>query len=234
MLHGFGDTPQTLNVLAHRIAEAGFRVRVALLPGHGRTPEEFFASTAAEWVRSARDALLELRAVCSSVAVVGLSMGGAIGVLLAAEFSDTAALVLLSPYVRMPFKLQLAAATNKLWGSWAGTLRSRHPESIRDPEEQRKNLGYGVTNGHALGELARVVGWSRAALGQVSCPTLVVQSRKDPRIHPSVAIEALRLLRTPKKKLVWVEGGGHIISVDYGREKVFSETIAWLLANSAG
>jgi carboxylesterase len=234
MLHGFGDTPQTLGILGDRIAEAGFRVRAPLFPGHGRTPQEFFVSTATEWVASARDSLLEMRSLCSSVAVVGLSMGGAIGVLLAAEFTDMPALVLLSPYVRMPLRLWLAAATHRTWGPLAGSLYSRHPESIRDPDERKKNRGYGVINGHALGELSRIVDWSRSALGQVTCPTLLVQSRKDPRIRPSIAIEALRLLGAPKRKLVWVDDGGHIISVDYGREKVFNETIAWLLANQTG
>jgi carboxylesterase len=234
MLHGFGDTPQTLGILGQRIAEAGFRVRCPLFPGHGRTPEEFFTATAAQWVDSARDSMLEMKSLCSSVAIVGLSMGAAIGVLLAKEFTNTPALVLLAPYMRMPLKLRLAAATHRIWEPLTGILYSRHPESIRDPDEREKNLGYGVVNGHALGELLRIAGWSRSALGQVVCPTLLVQSHRDPRIRPSVAIETFRLLRTPKKKLVWVEDGGHVISVDYGREKVFSETIGWLLANTAG
>ena len=30
------------------------------------------------------------------------------------------------------------------------------------------------------------------------------------------------------KKLVWTQGAGHIITVDYGRERVFNEVESWL------
>jgi esterase/lipase len=30
------------------------------------------------------------------------------------------------------------------------------------------------------------------------------------------------------KKLVWTTGAGHIITVDYGRERVFNEVERWL------
>jgi esterase/lipase len=31
-----------------------------------------------------------------------------------------------------------------------------------------------------------------------------------------------------EKRLVWTEGAGHIITVDYGRERVFTEVEKWL------
>lgn len=204
-----------------------------LYPGHGRTPEEFFRSRASQWVGSARDAFLELRSACSSVAIVGLSMGAAIAAVLASELEGVAALVLIAPYVGMPLELRMAAATQWIWGRFAGTMKSRSPESIRNPEEAAKNLGYGVINGRTLRELWRVARWGRAALPKVVSPTLVVQSRHDPRVAPKVALDAFKRVGAEKKKLVWLEEGGHIITVDYGRETVFSETIAWLLGGWA-
>src|SRR5205807_2435281 len=144
-----------LQILATRINRAGFAVSLPLYPGHGRTPEEFFRSRAEGWIGCARDALAGLRASCSSVAIVGLSMGAAIGAILAAETRDVAALVLISPYVGMPFKLRVAASTQWLWGRFAGAIKSRHPESIRNPDEAAKNLGYGVIDGRTLRELWR-------------------------------------------------------------------------------
>ena len=41
LLHGFGDTPQTLASLARALCAAGLDVDVPLLPGHGRTLREF-------------------------------------------------------------------------------------------------------------------------------------------------------------------------------------------------
>jgi Esterase/lipase len=231
LLHGFGDTPQTLALLANRINEAGFSVSLPLLPGHGRTPEDFFRSTAEEWVGAARESFLHLRGACSSIAVAGLSMGGAIAAMLAAEFRDLDSLVLLAPYVGMPFQLRAAAATQWIWGRAVGAVKSTSPHSIHDPMERERNLGYGVTNGHAVRELWKVVRWGRAALPQVTCPTLVLQSHNDPRVAPSVAAETISRLGAKKKKLFWADQGGHIITVDFGREIVFAQTLAWLLAN---
>jgi carboxylesterase len=61
----------------------------------------------------------------------------------------------------------------------------------------------------------------------------VVQSREDPRISPAVAEFALSELGAKEKKLVWTERAGHIITVDYGRERVFSEVEKWLRAHDS-
>src|SRR5712671_469714 len=108
LLHGFGDTPQTLSVLARRLHKAGYGVFVPLLPGHGRTMYAFTRSRADEWIDAARHSLLEMRGRYDGVSVVGLSMGGAIAVILAEEFTDISSLVLIATYLGMPLALRLA------------------------------------------------------------------------------------------------------------------------------
>ncbi len=83
LLHGFGDTPQTLSLLARRLHNAGYSVFAPLLPGHGRTLGAFRRSRAEQWIDAAKRALLSMRARSDSVSIVGLSMGGALAVLLA-------------------------------------------------------------------------------------------------------------------------------------------------------
>jgi carboxylesterase len=96
--------------------------------------------------------------------------------------------------------------------------------------ERGKNLGYGVYSGRLLYELWRLAASARRALPRITAPTLVIQSKEDPRISPRVAEEALAAIGANEKRLVWVEGG-HIITVDYGREKVFDETGSWIVAH---
>jgi len=231
LLHGFGDTPQTLSLLARRLHKAGYGVLVPLLPGHGRTMDAFTRSRADEWIDAARSSLLEMRARNNTVSVVGLSMGGALAVLLAAEVGDISALILIAPYLGMPRLLRLAAATHWLWGGLAGELNGRNPRSIHDPIEREKNLAYGAVTGRALFELSKVMTRARKSLPGVTAPTLIVQSREDPRVSPDVATFALEELGAKEKKLIWTEGAGHIITVDYGRERVFSEVEKWLRAH---
>jgi carboxylesterase len=233
LLHGFGDTPQTLSVLARRLHKSGYSVFAPLLPGHGRTMYAFTRSRADEWIDAARRSLLEMRGRHDAVSVVGLSMGGAIAVILAAEVTDISSLTLIAPYLGMPRTLRLAAATHLVWGGLAGEINARNPRSIRDPIEREKNLAYGAVTGRALSELLKVVRTARKALPGVTAPTLIIQSREDPRIAPDIAESALRRIGAREKRLVWTEGAGHIITVDYGRERVFSEVEKWLRSHAS-
>ena len=228
LLHGFGDTPQTLALLARRLKKTGYSVLAPLLPGHGRTLEAFGKSRASEWIAAAKQAYIDMRSRHDLVSVVGLSMGGALAALVASEQREIPALVLIAPYLGMPRWLRIAAATHLLWGKLAGQVNGRSPRSIHDPIEREKNLAYGAVTGRALFELSKVMSRARKALPEVTAPTLIVQSREDPRISPEVAQSALQRLGAREKRLVWTEGAGHIITVDYGRERVFTEVEKWL------
>ncbi|HWL39343.1 MAG TPA: alpha/beta fold hydrolase [Gemmatimonadaceae bacterium] len=228
LLHGFGDTPQTLSQLAKRLKSSGYGVYAPLLPGHGRSMAAFSRSGADDWAAAAETAFVEMRRRHRSVSIVGLSMGGALAVALAARVKNVPALALIAPYVEMPRTIRLAASTHWLWGKLAGEISAQSPTSIRDPIEREKSLAYGTVTGSRLYELLKVVRRARKALPHVTAPTLLIQSREDPRCSVRGAEEAMKKIAAPEKKLVWTEGAGHVITVDYGRERVYSEVRSWL------
>jgi len=233
LLHGFGDTPQTLDLLSRYLFERGFDVRAPLLPGHGTSVSAFVQSRRKDWLACARQELASLQATHESVSVAGLSMGGAIAAILAAENPQLCALVLIAPYLDVSAFQRFASASHWIWGPLAGVRKSSSPRSILNPEERARNLGYGVYTGRLLYELWRLAVQGRHSLRKVSVPTLLLQSRADPRIPPAVAERALDALASREKKLEWIEGGGHIITVDYGRDKVFEEVANWIAAQSS-
>jgi carboxylesterase len=228
LLHGFGDTPQTLALLARKLHKSGYSIYAPLLPGHGRSIAAFRKSRADDWISAAKGAFEQMRGRHPTVSIVGLSMGGALSVLIAAEFREIPALVLIAPYLGMSRMLRLAAATHWFWGPFAGEVNARNPQSIHDPIEREKNLAYGVITGRALFELLKVVRLARKSLPAVKAPTLIIQSREDPRSPPGIPEYVMKKLGSEEKKLVWTEGAGHIITVDYGRELVFSGVEKWL------
>jgi carboxylesterase len=234
LLHGFGDTPQSLAYLAEHLRALGWTVRAPLLPGHGRTIRDFAASTAEAWLGAARDELAALRARHDRVALVGVSMGGALATALAAEERADGhalpALVLVAPYLSMPNWMRRLALLHPVWGLVAPYVHSRGERSIHDPAEQQRTLAFGVCTPRLLHELLRVMRLARAAAPKVSAPTLVVQSRLDNRIPPEACERAFALFRGPKE-LVWLERCGHVITVDYERTRVFDEVTRWLDAH---
>ncbi len=228
LLHGFGDTPQTLHYLARYLHERGYDVRVPLLPGHGRSISDFNATSHAAWLDAARAELFAMRARYDSAALGGLSMGGALAAIIAADIPRLPALLLIAPYLAMPRYMRWMSATHRLWSGPIGPIRTEAPHSIRDPLERVANLSYGAVTGRAVHELAMVVREGRRALPRVTAPTLLIQSDEDNRISPHSAREAFSALGCRAKKLVFTSGAGHIITVDYGRERVFEEVRAWL------
>lgn len=224
LLHGGGDTPQTLRYFAEYLFARGYSVRVPLLPGHGRTLLDFSRVGPDEWLESARAAYRELTASRPWVALGGLSMGGAIAARLAAEERSLPALVLLAPYFDMPKRVAFAARVSAVWGlavPYVSAIDPSASQSIHDRVEAARSLGYGVFTPAALRALRVTVSRAIAALPNVTAPTLMIQSREDNRIPAAAAQRAFERIGTSDKQLVWITGAGHVITVDYGRDRVF-------------
>lgn len=234
LLHGFGDTPQTLEYLAREVHVRGWAVRAPLLPGHGRTLRAFAASRGEEWIGAARAELTALRARHREVSLVGLSMGGAIASILAAETPDLPAVALVAPYLEMPVRAHRFARFHGVVGLGVAYLRGGSLRSIHDTAEREKNRAYRATTARLLHELAGLADRARAALPRITAPTLIVQSRDDNRVAPEIAERAHAALGAREKRLVWVEGCGHVITVDRCRERVLEEIGGWLETFATG
>lgn len=232
LLHGFGDTPQTLEYLARHLNKAGWTVRVPLLPGHGRLLHDLVTGRAGAWITCAREELAALRAKHETVAIVGLSMGGALATILAAEAPAPPAMVLLAPYLSMPRRIRLAARTYRVWAPLFPYVRGRGERSVRDERERALSLSPGITTGRLLRELQKVVSRAQDALPRIVIPTRVIHSREDNRIPADAALRNFAKLGAPEKELIWREGTGHVITVDFGRDEVFDLVEEWIGAHT--
>jgi carboxylesterase len=214
LLHGAGDTPQTLRYLADALYEHGFHVAAPLLPGHGRSIEDFRRVRADELIGAARSSYLDLRQTHPWVGVIGLSMGGALG--------------LVAPYLAMPARIERAARFARWWGPLAPVLRSADGLSVLDPIERERSLAYGVFTPAALVALQVTMRRALEALPRVVAPTLMIQSREDNRISVADGERAFALLGAREKRLQWITGAAHVITVDYGRDLVIASLTSWM------
>jgi carboxylesterase len=228
LLHGAGDTPQTLRYLATDLHARGFHVQAPLLPGHGRSIADFARVTADGLLDASREHYRALASTHAWVGVIGLSMGGALAVSLAAESPTLPALGLIAPYLDMPPRIARAADLSWLWGWLTPVLASTEGRSILNPDEARQNLAYGIFTVSALRALREVARRGFASLPDVVAPTLIVQSRTDNRIDPTVAERAFARLGATEKRLEWTTGAAHVITVDYGYEHVVALTGDWM------
>lgn len=227
ILHGFGDTPQSIRDLAVALHANGWTVRAPLLRGHGSSLRAFTDGRAAFWLDDARRSVEEVRTHGTTVAVVGQSMGGALATILASE-GRIDALVLLAPYVRLTRRAARIAALHRLVAPFVPYLQSRSESSILDPQARARALGRGVTTPRLLHELSLIVRQAWNAAPSVRVPTLVIHSRHDPRVTRSDAEASFARLGSTEKVLEWVTRSGHVLSVDLDRDWVADRVLSWL------
>lgn len=232
LLHGSGDSPQTLRYLGERLNDAGYTVYAPLLPGHGRSPRDFARVSAAEYLTASRAALDSLRAHHGWIGVAGLSMGGALAAQLAAEAADVRVLVLMAPYLSAPPQVAWATRTAPLWGLVRPYVDARGGLSVHDPVARAASYAYGVVSPRALRALLETAGRGRAALSRVAVPTLAIHSRADNRIPEAAVTETMATLRAPTERH-WVSGCGHVITVDYCKDTVANLVLAFLARHAA-
>jgi carboxylesterase len=239
LLHGFGDTPQTVARQAQALHLRGWTVRAPLLPGHGRSLAAFRATDARDWHAAARHAYLALAAGHDRVAIVGLSMGGALATSIAAEAARQAAsgapewrapraVALIAPFLEVSPRGQLLTAIWPLWSLARAWIPGQAEASIHDPRARAASLGYGLSTPRLLRQLRLVVDAARAAAPQLRAPTLMVCSTQDYRVPRATVERAYARLGATEKQLTWVERSGHVITVDYDADRVTAAIVDWL------
>ncbi|MFI2487759.1 alpha/beta fold hydrolase [Promicromonospora kroppenstedtii] len=204
---GMGDVRSTYDDLAPALVDAGYRVVIADLRGHGDSDTTFRThgddATGTDFI-----ALVEHLDAGPAV-LLGNSMASSAAAWAAAERPDLVrGLVLLSPLLRQPgspamqwtMRLALRVLLARPWGAafWAayyssiskGRRSARHAEqvaevrqSLRDPAHLRSFRDLSVVLDHSVVE---------ARLSEVAAPSLVVIGALDPDFAD------------PAKELAWI------------------------------
>ncbi len=86
LIHGFTGSPPELLPLGKYLAERGCAVSAPLLAGHGTRVDDLVKTSWQDWLQSAVDGLSQLREEpIKRIFLIGISMGGLLGLMLAAE-----------------------------------------------------------------------------------------------------------------------------------------------------
>ncbi len=229
LLHGYNDSPASLDPVARMIHASGWTVRLPLLPGHGRSLPAHDRWTAAEVLAQARDEYAQLRATHHTVVVGGLSMGAAAAAWLAAE-TDADGLILYAPMLFVPAPMQVAVSTARLWALATKYIAGGGRRSIRDPLAQKRSIPYGCSTRRSLEALDTIARGSALRLGFIHAPTLVMQSEEDNRLPHDQSVHAIARIGAKDRTVVWTTGAGHVLTLDYGWEDLARRTVAWLNA----
>lgn len=224
VVHGHTSNPSSIRELAQRCAAQGFRVSAPRLPGHGTSVEELEITGWSDWTQRAHEALHILESSCDKVALVGLSLGGAICIHLAARHRQVTAVVIINPVVEHPGRDvddEIAA------------LVASGVQRLDSPGSDIKREGAPVTSYEqtpltSLVSLLDALDSVSDDLTNVVAPTLLFSSREDHTVRVSNGDRVVRDLGGPVER-VWLENSYHVATLDNDQELVESMTVEFLL-----
>jgi carboxylesterase len=226
LLHGFSGSPLEMVPLADELEAAGWTASIVRLAGHATSPAELARMTWADWVQSAEDGYEALRHRCERVALVGLSMGGALGLYLAAHTHPAAVIAISTPIKVRPAMAKASRITSRV----LPYVPIVAPLGPRETAMRRYRSPYRQIPLRSVGEVEALLGAMRQSLPRVRAPVLIVQGRRDWVIPRDSAGELRRGLRHADARVVWLPRSGHVATLDRDRGQLGAAVTAFLRA----
>ena len=216
--HGFSGSPASMRPMGRWLADRGISVVGPRLPGHGTSWENLEGTTWQDWERESEAALLELTGRCNAVIAVGLSMGGAMTLHLAAKYpAKVNGVVAVNPDVRRP-ELALAPVVRLFTRTSKGV-----GNDIKKPGQDE--IVYDRVPLKAAIQLGKFYRNVQRELPSVRQPLLVFSSREDHVARPANSRYVMQHAGSAQKELVPLTNSYHVATLDYDAELIFERTL---------
>ena len=221
-LHGFTGSPASLRPWAERTAEAGYRVSLPLLPGHGTIWQELAVTSWQDWYDCADREYRRLRESCDQVFVAGLSMGGALALRIAQHHPDVAGLMLVNPAVLhaeprqylVPLLRHLVPAVKGIGND------------INKPGQDEHSYDTAPVN--AVHEMHRLWADVRSTLDLVTCPLVLFRSLTDHVVPAASSAVVLRQVSSADLTEHALPRSFHVATLDHDADTIVAESLAFL------
>jgi carboxylesterase len=223
VLHGFNGNPSSMRSIAERAAAAGYTVELPRLPGHGTTVEDMMTTTWSDWSGAALDAYDELAGRCERVAIVGLSMGGALTAFIAEQRPFVAGCVFINPLVKA-LGAEMEEAISQMIESGVETVEAIGSDIKK---EGVLEASYNATPLRCVLSLTAGGKEIEAKLSEIVSPSLLLSSREDHVVSSDNGDAIVERSSGPVER-IWLEDSWHVATMDNDQELLESATMEFL------
>ncbi|MHA6512265.1 alpha/beta hydrolase [Tessaracoccus sp. Z1128] len=220
MIHGFTGSVQAIAGWAEALATsdgdwAGARVVAPRLPGHGTSWQDLARTRWWDWYGAVEDAYLELAGQHKTVFVAGLSMGGALALHLAAQYS-VAGVVLVNPSIATTDRR--APVVTRL----PGLLPSFPGISSDIAKPGVVELAYPRFSARSAATMAGLWREVQEGLRRIDAPVLLMKSAVDHVVEPLGSEIIRRDVRDVR--LASLDRSYHVATLDYDADLIVAES----------
>lgn len=223
VLHGFTGNPGSMRGLAEACAAAGFHVELPQLAGHGTAMEDMIPTRWADWSGDAEKAYQVLAKRASKIVVMGLSMGGALTLWMAAEHPEAKGIVCINPATQ-PQPVEVLNMLQEMIDGGVETADGIGSD-IADP-----NVTETAYSGTPLAAMHSFLSEGLAPLAQrynnIKMPMLLFTSVQDHVVQPSDSDAVAAAYGGPVER-VMLERSYHVATQDYDKDIIFEGAVAF-------
>jgi carboxylesterase len=212
--HGFTGCPASMRPMGEWLAQRGVSAVGPRWPGHGTAWQDLGSVTWRDLEAESSAALEDMAARCTDVVVVGLSVGGAMALHLAATRPNLVrGVVAINALVRRP-DLVLAPLLRRVVGSVKGVGNDIKKPGVEESAYPRIPSTAVVE----LGKFLRVVD---GELHRVTQPIVVVSSTQDHTVKPRNSNRIIARAGSTRIELLTLTNSYHVATLDYDAPLVF-------------
>jgi carboxylesterase len=220
LMHGFSGSCSEIRELGHDLHAAGFSVIAPVLAGHGTVPEDLADVTRDDFFETAESAYQEALKRFSRVYVVGLSMGGALALHIAARHNIPALVTISTPV----FMSRLVSLSVPIAMRWA----PRRKVISNYAAWRGEVVGYTTTPLSSLGVFLDVLKTVRRELPRVRAPLLIIHSTSDQTVPAANAPFIAAHVSSHAKEVRIYPGGRHLLTLPPHLKTVSSDIVNFL------
>jgi carboxylesterase len=225
LIHGFTGTTQSMRPWAEHLAGAGLTVLAPRLPGHGTSIKDMNTTGFSDWYAAVEQAFDDLRTRCSTVFVMGLSMGGTLTLRLAEERADqVAGIVVVNASLATERKdAKLLPLLSKVLAAFPGIAND-----IKKPG--MTELAYPKIPLKAAYSLQQAWPVVKRDLPRITCPVLVYRSETDHVVEPVSGRELLKGCVHAEERVL--RDSYHVATLDNDAPTIFEGSLEFVRAHA--
>jgi len=203
LIHGFTATTAEVRFLTDHFIKQDCTVMAPLLPGHGTEPSDLNKQKFIDWINCVEKSLKILQSKYESVIVGGESMGGVLGLYLAENYPDIAALLL--------YSTALLVGNLKYAGLLKFATSSIEKHKLDDGLPWQ---GYTVYPLWAADQFYRLTRKVKNNISKVKVPTIVFQGKYDKTIDKKNIHFIYDGIQSKIKEMVVMKNSDHVMLLD--------------------
>ena len=220
--HGFSGSPRSVKPWGRYLADAGYTVSVPRLPGHGTSWQEMNKTRWQDWYGEIQREYRRLSDKCSTVFVMGLTMGGSLALKLAEDQPDVAGVAIVNPAVH-------SERPDRFLLPYIRHVVPAFPGITNDINKPGMDEG-GYTKlplqaAYSLTELWADV---KGNIAKVNQPLLVMRSTEDHVVEASNSQWILDNVASDDLTFIELRNSFHVATLDYDADVIFSESVAFM------